>query len=59
MSALEDALREAMWIVHCGQFHQWKTVEQCTDKPLRKVEGDTRWASPGRRAAAPSAGGRQ
>lgn len=25
-------LKDRQWRVHCGQYHQWRTVEQCDDK---------------------------
>ncbi len=30
-------LRNAQWNVHCGQFHQWKTLELCHNEECVKV----------------------
>jgi hypothetical protein len=39
-SELEQAhtlLRKAQWLVHCGQYHQWNTMENCTEKDCKAV----------------------
>jgi hypothetical protein len=37
LQGTREALRAAQWTVHCGQFHQWKTLEQCTEKNCKAV----------------------
>jgi hypothetical protein len=37
LQEMREALRAAQWTVHCGQFHQWKTLEQCTEKNCKAV----------------------
>jgi hypothetical protein len=29
---LADMLGNRQWTVHCGQFHQWKSMRDCTEK---------------------------
>jgi len=31
-------LNELAWNVHCGKYHQWKTIEQCTQEPCFKFK---------------------
>jgi endonuclease I len=33
---LVEALKEAQFTIHCGQYHQWKNVDDCTDKTCVK-----------------------